>query len=439
MTEQAQLPEIKFKDFAPPGMSEEEKDSLLSMNLTDTFRTIAKNLAKFHGIFKQLWQLGEPRLTFEIPTAAVSFDKEGNQVLFLFNPLFWNGIDEYTREFVICHECLHVILNHGLRTLEIETKKNHEIANKSMDIVINHMLVDKFNFDRYSIKDQHELCWIDTCFKENHRKIERQRAFEYYFGLMKNISDTGGRCLDIHDFFRGMDFEKVFEKLNDIISDIEKDDFIGKIGELEECSKEAGNGSLGSTLKITKRKFKKQKKWETVIQRWSMKFRSCDIPIEQWSRKSRRMYSLDNNIILPCDFDDEKFEQAKIDVWFFLDASGSCIHLKDRFFGAAKSLPADRFHVTAFSFDTEVFPVNLDHYEIKGGGGTSFSILEDEVQKYLKADPLRKHPEAIFVITDGYGNKLNPSMPKKWYFFLSENYRSCIPQTCNIFKLKDFA
>ena len=44
---------------------------------------------------------------------------------------------------------------------------------------------------------------------------------------------------------------------------------------------------------------------------------------------------------------------------------------------------------------------------------------------------------AVFVITDGAGDYIKPENPKKWYWFLSENYRSCIPKNSYIFSLKD--
>jgi len=51
---------------------------------------------------------------------------------------------------------------------------------------------------------------------------------------------------------------------------------------------------------------------------------------------------------------------------------------------------------------------------------------------------MSKYPKAVFVITDGYGDQINPKKPKNWYWFLSNDYRRCIPDTCNVFNLSEF-
>ena len=49
-----------------------------------------------------------------------------------------------------------------------------------------------------------------------------------------------------------------------------------------------------------------------------------------------------------------------------------------------------------------------------------------------------KYPDAVFIITDGYGDPVTPEISKRWYWFLSCNYRGCIPKECNIFDLADY-
>ena len=90
-----------------------------------------------------------------------------------------------------------------------------------------------------------------------------------------------------------------------------------------------------------------------------------------------------------------------------------------------------------FSFDHEVYDVDMKKGEVYGGGGTSFSILEDRIQKDIKIYG-KKYPEAVFVMTDGYGDAIRPQFPKKWYWFLSYNYRDLTPKECNIHMLKDY-
>ena len=457
-------------DYAPENMSEEERRSLLGMNIENEFNAISRDLDKFHAIFYQIWEMGYPRLTFDVPTAAVGFDKKGRRIEFMFNPIFWKESDTYTKEFVICHECLHVILNHGMRIKDLKGKEFWaRIANYALDVVINHMLVNKFNFDRYSIQDQDKYCWIDTVFGKDHKQVDRNRAFEYYFGLLKekivedlstmklkiknadgSTSDVGGEMVDVHDFLEGLDNEslqkEIEEHINKNLNDFDKKDFIDKLSKTgegkermkESNSKQAGSVAAGITFKMNLyEKVKKKKKWETVIKKWSMKFMKNEQGIEQWAKVNRRISDLQTNLLLPSEIDEQHMTQDRIQVWFFLDVSGSCVHLKDRFFRAVRSLPEDRFLVKLFSFDHEVYNVDIKKGEVYGGGGTSFSILENRIQSDIKKEGL-KYPEAVFVMTDGYGDKVLPQFPKKWYWFLSDNYRYCIPQESNIYSLKDY-
>ena len=261
--------------------------------------------------------------------------------------------------------------------------------------------------------------------------------------------DIQSECIDMHDFFDSLDDEsiknEIEEHINKNLNDLDKNNFIDKLkqtGEgskaLEETSsKEAGSLAANILFKMNiYEKVKKKSKWETVIKKWSMKFLKEDQDIEQWAKLNRRISGLSTSLLLPSENDDQHIVQDKIEVWFFQDVSGSCVSLKDRFFRAARSLPEDRFIIRMFCFDTKVHEVDLKKGELKGGGGTLFSILENYIQKEVISGV--KHPEAIFVITDGVGDRILPKFPKKWYWFLSINYRDCIPKECNIHMLKNF-
>ena len=133
---------------------------------------------------------------------------------------------------------------------------------------------------------------------------------------------------------------------------------------------------------------------------------------------------------------DEYKDKNKIDVFFFLDTSGSCIGLKNRFFSAAKSLDKNKFNIRLFCFDTKVVETTLESNKVYGGSGTYFSILPKYINEVTKN---KKYPEAIFVISDGYGDNLNleEKFKKRWYWFLTTSYTKCI-EGCNIYKLSDF-
>ena len=206
----------------------------------------------------------------------------------------------------------------------------------------------------------------------------------------------------------------------------------------EPGGKQAGKGSLGAWHFVTKEPVKRKKKWETVIKKWSKKYMKKDTDsIEQWARLARRFALLPTDLMLPSEMDEDSWSQDRIQVWFFQDCSGSCIGLKDRFFRAAKSLPKDRFDVKMHTFDTSVFEVDINQGRVRGGGGTSFTCMENYIQQYIKKHN-QSYPKAIFVITDGMGNHVRPQHPENWYWFLSYNYKYCIPNESQIFMLNEF-
>lgn len=501
-----------FLNSRPLGMTDEEADALLNQDIRVEFNSIALELEKFHGLFCQLWEMGVPLLVWELPTAAVAFDSEGRNTQFLFNPLFWKETDRYTKCFVICHEVLHVMLSHGLRTRDCPLP---EVANKALDVVVNHMLVSKFGFDRNSVSvgkypEGHEragenidLCWIDTVFPGMENIVERDKPFEYYYRLLEEnikISKNGkmmirkggkgktekgngsgsgsgddqgdegggtwrevtGEALDNHESLDGFDDDRAKKEIADAISDQlddeEKQNLSDKLHQTEEgnaaqkaeekkssddpdnnSSQQAGSvaGRIAYKVNLNK-KVSRKRKWETVIKKWSKKFKEADRDEEQWTRRARRYSQISPSLLLPTEIENEHKSETRIKVRFYQDTSGSCYAFKDRFFAAARSLPTDRFDVELYCFDTQVYKASLEEGKLYGFGGTRYDILEDHIRGQLKSGEITKHPEAVFVITDGYGTDIRPNKPDKWYFFLSTNTTINIPKECNIFMLSEF-
>ncbi len=411
------------------------------------FLSICLELEEYHAVFYQLWAMGKPVFTESIQTAAVFFDEQGGWVEFAFNPEFWKKLDHYQRKFVICHECLHVILNHGLRVNSVG-RFNHDAVNACLDIVVNESLVRSFGFDRQQLGSlAKDACWADTVFP-NRNYIPTDAAFEYYINQLPKMNAANLLALlggiDDHSGLGGTVWDGVIGDLNDKLTPEEKEalkDLIQRHYQTddEDGSKGQQRGEgVGGWVFINVEPVKKKRKWETVIKRWSKKYDRPEFKdTEQWARLNRRFVFLGKGgLMLPSEMELEHEMDGKIQVWFFQDTSGSCWHLKDRFFKAARSLDPRRFDVRLFCFDTRVKEVDIAKGKIYGGGGTSFHILEDEIQK--QRTEKGKYPEAVFVITDGYGTPVRPEKPHHWYWFLSQNHRSCIPAESNVFMLKDF-
>jgi uncharacterized protein with von Willebrand factor type A (vWA) domain len=165
--------------------------------------------------------------------------------------------------------------------------------------------------------------------------------------------------------------------------------------------------------------------------------------VEQWARKHRRMSMIGGgSLFIPCEMEvEDMFEDIeKIEVFMFLDTSGSCAGYKDRFYKAAASLPPERFNLRLFCFDTSVKEMKLEDKKMFDGGGTYFHILEQKIQEIMKKEN-KKYPKAVFVLSDGYGDNVIPQDPSKWYWFLSDGWGYggvTVPANCKKFHLKDF-
>jgi hypothetical protein len=168
--------------------------------------------------------------------------------------------------------------------------------------------------------------------------------------------------------------------------------------------------------------------------------------IEVWTRDNRRLNMLGGDLMLPAEISDTAPIRDKIDLWFFQDTSGSCVDHAERFFLAAASIPEDRFRIRGFCFDTRVYEVDFRKGELQGFGGTAFQPIERHIQHVVEKEGC-KYPQAVFVITDGYGSPVSPEYPDRWHWFLTEpdymwgfgqSQTKFIPEKSRHYKLKDY-
>lgn len=444
------------------------KDTVEPLSYSE-FSEISRDIIKHHGVFYKFWDLVRPSYTISknVPTACVVFNKDNECVDFLINKKFWNKLSQEKKNFIICHECLHVILEHGKRACSLNVKLNPEITNACLDIPINEMLVKYFGFDRKQIDPRGKFCWADTVFPKE--QTSNDKGYEFYFNKMKNdhdpmkISMSGmgsGESADgtletnSHDSLESFNedqAEKTIQDLANSLSDEEAEtlkDICERMSRNQEDDqkknqeKTRGNVAGGMMKLLGKVKPKKKKKWETVIKKWSMKFSRAEKEENHWLVKARRNSLINTEFFIPSDVECEikKTNDEKIDVWMMLDTSGSCADLAPRFWKAANSLPKEKFNVHYYCFDTQVYKLkdsDVNTGKLYGFGGTCFISIENFIQKSIKKEG-KKYPTAVFVLTDGYGTNVKPQSPKKWYWFLSEDNKSCIPKESHCFLLKDF-
>jgi hypothetical protein len=415
----------------------------MKFNIDKDFFDILRTLEEHHSVFYAMWNIGRPIITEEIDTAAIRFGNDGNALEFLLNEKWWTKQTDYNKRFAICHECLHIILRHGQRA----DNKISTADNVAMDLAVNHMLVNNFNFDRSLLKDADDFCWIDTIFKKDDSdEIKDDGSYEYYLYKIKSgIDHELKSSLDDHEFLLdGLD-EEIKEEVFKAVADKLPDESKKGLQEIVESQGDkslggpAGTGT-GSWLSVNVEKVKKKKQWENVIKDWSRAYlKYTEGTYYQWAHINRRFVNVGGDFILPSESTFDVAEPDKINVWFFLDTSGSCINLKDRFFKAALSLPEEKFKVDLFSFDTRVKDVDKKKKKVYGGGGTSFRIIESHIQRRISASK-EEYPHAIFIITDGWGDRVSPEHPSRWYWFLTNGAsRSYIPNGSHSFNLANYS
>lgn len=440
-------------------------NSTNSLSSTE-WNAISAGLVDFHSIFYRFWTVCRPSFTDRVPTAAVAFDKEGDCIEFLINKEFWDSKTLTQKLFIICHECRHLILNHGKRGVRIMLKgKDHAVrANTAMDLCINEELVSRFGFVRSEIDPDNRFVWMDKVEEAVGESLPSNRCFEFYYNKLGKASDDAfkpspgggppqvGETLDDHSGFTesetGDVSDEVMKRMDEELDDAEREALDTMMNDernsmhrdvpASETGKGmmAGDSPLGHKYKLKREPVKVKRKWESIIKKWASKHMALvETTVDQWARLARRYNILPRGLSLPSEFEDDAFvrENKKVDVWFFLDTSGSCIQLANRFFRAARSLPKHRFNVKLFCFDTKVYETDLKSRIVKGGGGTRFDIIETYINKHAT-----KYPDAVFVITDGAGNQVNPKKPQVWHWFLSYDYTNYIPTKSKHYKLKDY-
>lgn len=423
----------------------------------EEWNSLAKRLEDFHSVFSKFWSMGKPSVTKEIPTCAVAFDKAGQQIMWSVNPDFWSQLSDEGKLFAIAHECMHVIFSHGVRSTEMLKKVDPRIINVAMDIAVNSHLESHYGFERAQVEPSGvRYVWLDEVLPGE----PAGRSFEYYVDALvrKNpeCSDSSGgepSTVDDHGALSDFSGGDLADMLKRNMDSGTTDDLAKMAGNdaTEEMQKRAAslnrNGvkpgsSPGNTvLEITSARYIRRKpKWESVVKKWSLRAIEEFAEVSSWTTPSRRLDpKMMGECILPVPGEQEGEGKRRIRVSFFLDTSGSCISYAQRFFQAARTLDPKRFDVKLYCFDTRVYETDLKSATVYGGGGTSFSIIERKIQSEIDKNST-SYPDAVWVLSDGWGDNVRPENPKRWHWFLTEGgTRDCgIHPDSHVHELKNF-
>jgi len=392
---------------------------------------IAASIEDYNKVFFTFFELSDVVFDDSVPTAAVWLPRKGKAEMKL-NQEFWDKLTFREKLFVVCHECMHVILDHGIRDGMNVPGATAELVNIAQDITINEMIVDLFHYDREDLRDWKKYCWIDTCF-ENPILIKRNETFTYYLEELikkppKSSGAGGPSTLDVHDDGTMTEVEKharaemaatLAEDLD--VADIEK--IIKSLPPFFSASGGLLAGKVAGVLEhIIAEKIKKLKvNFSHIIRKLKKtSMKQVEKDVETFTHDSRRFDDVirSSKASLPGINAVERPVRDRLLTAVFMDISGSCLPYIEIFQKVFLAFDEERriFDTRLYIFDTVVTPVKPgDHVRI--GGGTSFRIIEEECLRLQKDQG--RYPDCVVVITDGYGDSVNPKAPTKWVWLLT--------------------
>lgn len=389
---------------------------------------IAASIENYHSCFYTFFEMSSVQYSTTINTAAVRF---GSGVELVLNKDFWDSLTPDEKLFVICHECLHVILDHGRRNAHEIKGATPALVNIAQDITINEMIV-YFGFDRTKIRDWKKYCWIDTCFKDPTKILKNQTFYYYLNELIKDPSNADK--VSLFDSHEESDQQPNYK--TDAASTILENMSVDEINDLlKHCP---GDPSLsGVTERIIEKKIAPLKLNFTHLLRKLKKTarHTKEHEIDSFTHEDRRMSNLfkrQKDVSVPGSRIDVRRGKHKLLTAVFMDVSISCVSYLPTFEKVLEAFNRETeiFELHPYIFDTKVTAVTGS--KIYVGGGTLFDIIEAECQK------LPRYPDCVVVITDGAGNEVKPKVPSRWVWLLTkQSTTQFIPTTSRHFLIEN--
>ena len=397
---------------------------------------------------KRVYFLGMHHFTESIPTASLTVTGRGKPV-FDFSRTFFDGLDYAALVFVILHETLHYVFCHHLRCHD----RLPALWNIACDLAVNAFLLQKVGFAQVSSSSfrkflESAITFLNLPIVPTSDKLLRLTAEEIYDLLAKNLRSILGKvsnlkACDEHtwsganpdsDFEQdrpGEDLASVQERSSDskdseghagtnVDSIPEYDESIGEFTEqarqvFRDWLPTWGNTPSGELRTVGETDKPSNIDWEFILSRRIAS--SIRLALEErWAPPNRKIAWLYPDVLLPADHEVEQYQNY---VLMAIDASGSISRsVLDRFLGVARSIPADRVQLTAISFDTKVYPVDIRENvpAIRGGGGTSFKAVE-----MFATEQMSRYPDLIVVLTDGYAPRPTVQHLSRWFWLVTEN------------------
>lgn len=430
------------------------------MNIRLKFRKAIEDMvAVNHYLAAEVCKLGYPTLSNAIPTAGVGWDGEKKKITFLFNEKFAEKLTDEEFCFVVGHEAIHLLNSHiFLLYDEIEKLKKQQKSisdihdyrrkmNIAMDCVVNDSLTNLYDLPKVLTEDPKVSKKVKIYYGKETVGTECQdmTAQEVYYLLPEEVTNPqpqqgegegGGSGVENHEmwdsFFNqdgsiNRDFVDAIKEFveknvqNSALTDEEAeklDEMKEKMGDCGDAYASKAGNSIGSAKRPIDGLSRETLNWNRIL------YQLVDVlkPEDIWTKPNRKLIPVYPDIILPSWKDQEKEK-----IFCAIDSSGSISQDALKLFVSVLRNTPKRFEITAISFDMKCYPYNIAGKEAPlGGGGTSFSIIENYIQENFK-----KYPKAVFVLTDGDGTNVNPKYPERWAWLL---YGACVTKYCATMK-----
>ena len=272
------------------------------------FELINNSNTCFYGLF-----LTEVNKFFDkrIPTACLAKHPEAKIPVMLFNPDFWDKLNDKQRKFLVLHECSHLINQCFIMTKEFGMER--PLDNMAMDLNINSILMNNYSNDLEFI----EGGLLPKNFPE--LQLEDEKDSIYYYQKLKQAKDqkqdskqkgedskspnaepgngngTSGcpNFDDLMDNQEKIDKHVTWEELTEGMSDLEKEvlkrDIVNRLEKIaEDVSKQHGSipAHLQGVLKSIQ-KIKETVNWKGLFRKFIGSTISNDILLNR-KRPSKR-------------------------------------------------------------------------------------------------------------------------------------------------------
>ncbi len=403
------------------------------MNIEDRFHDAIDSLyEQSHHLATQVSYLGYPEMVEGFPsTAVVAWDDNRKKIKFMFNRKFSEMISDEEFTFIVAHEAMHIINGHLFvlkRAFDrLKDKKDRKELRTykrkfaiASDCVVNDSLTRLYNLPKIELsKDvpgrviygKNEVgCHTETLSVEDVIHLvpdgpeppENHDLWESFFNENGSLKESFVDAL-----------EEFIEKneQNSSMTDADAEMLEDLKDSMADCTdayaKKAGKGLKSKIGKIDN--MSASLAWEKILFEKVPRGKFEDT----WARPGRRFMSIWPEAILP----DSKNKDIE-EIFVAIDVSSSINKPMLNLFCAIVKNTPKRFRINAITFDTSCEPYNIFSETIRSGGGTDFHIIENYIQRNCK-----KYPKAVFVLTDGMGNRIKPQHPKRWTWLL---YGSCV-------------